>query len=128
MTSPFFASALVALAFAASATAATPESVVAESAPPSPAASETAVDSEAPSSRKASRSAMTLDEITIEGDIDVPQVLFITARDHLRVARPQHAIYWADAVATVLARPAIGPVRPPVGDSSTQTPAPQREN
>lgn len=44
-------------------------------------------------------SAMTLDAITIEGEIDVPQVLFITARDHLRQIDPLHRLYLAPPAA-----------------------------
>lgn len=44
-------------------------------------------------------SAMTLEAITIEGEIDVPQVLFITARDHLRQIDPLHRLYLAPPAA-----------------------------
>ena len=41
---------------------------------------------------------VTLDAITIEGEIDVPQVLFITSRDHLRGGDLLHRVYLADPV------------------------------
>lgn len=44
-------------------------------------------------------SAMTLDDIMIEGEIDVPQVLFITSRDHLRRSDLLHHLYLTDAAA-----------------------------
>lgn len=46
--------------------------------------------------RSSSGSDMTLDAITIEGEIDVPQVLFITARDHFRDTDFLHHLYLAD--------------------------------
>ncbi len=42
---------------------------------------------------------MTLDDIMIEGEIDVPQVLFITSRDHLRRSDLLHHLYLTDAAA-----------------------------
>lgn len=117
----------LALTFGSTSMAATPESVVAQNSPSSNAAVETTAGPENPS-RSARDGAMTLDAITIEGAVDVPQVLFISARDHLRDTPSKHHLYWIDAVATVLDRPTYGPVRPPVDDSATSGSAPQREN
>ena len=40
------------------------------------------------------RGARTLDDIHIEGEIPVPQVLFITARDQRRLMTFRHRSYW----------------------------------
>lgn len=52
-------------------------------------------------------SAMTLDDIMIEGEIDVPQVLFITSRDHLRRSDLLHHLYLTDAAA-LASLPSVG--------------------
>ncbi len=44
--------------------------------------------------RRPSRAARTLDDIHIEGEIPVPQVLFITARDQRRLMEFRHRSYW----------------------------------
>lgn len=51
----------------------------------------------------------TLDTVAIEGEIDVPQVLFISSRDHLRFRDDTGAGYRPDALAVI--RGAILPVR-----------------
>lgn len=115
------------LALGTTSMAAAPESFVAQNSPPSDAAVETTAGPETPST-DAREGAMTLDAITIEGAVDVPQVLFISARDHLRDTPSKHQLYWTNAVALVLDRPTYGPVRPPVDASATAASAPQREN
>lgn len=80
-------------------------------------------------------SAMTLDDIMIEGEIDVPQVLFITSRDHLRRSDLLHHLYLADA-ATVASLLSIGsgvdvsavqPPRSPYFAPSAPEPSPSPE-
>ena len=70
---------------------------------------------------------MTLDAITIEGEIDVPRVLFLTARDHLGTLAPLHDLYRTEATATVLALPMHGPARPPADAPASQDDPTQRE-
>jgi hypothetical protein len=50
-------------------------------------------DSTAAAAHRAAAAARTLDEIHIEGEIPVPQVLFITARDQRRFMEFQHRRY-----------------------------------
>jgi hypothetical protein len=69
----------------------------AEAAPaPSPAAARPSgasrPDGRAPAPRSG-KDLGTLDEITIEGEIAAPQVLFITARDRARFFDPNHRLY-----------------------------------
>ena len=53
----------------------------------------------APVRSAAARDDMTLDAITIEGEIDVPQVLFITARDQFRNTDFLHRLFLANVQA-----------------------------
>ena len=58
------------------------------------AAPKRSVASHAVTARKAVRdSARTLEPIHIEGELDVPEVLFITARDQRRIVEFQHRRY-----------------------------------
>ena len=54
-----------------------------------------------------------LDEITIEGEIDVPRVLFISARDHLRTVEPLTALYLIDPIDLGRRAPELGRLTPP---------------
>lgn len=47
-----------------------------------------------PSRARASQASRTLEDIHIEGEIPVPQVLFITARDQRRLMEFRHRSYW----------------------------------
>jgi hypothetical protein len=58
----------------------------------SPAASVSTPESR-PRSGQTGKDLGTLDEITIEGEIAAPQVLFITARDRARYFDPNHRLY-----------------------------------
>jgi hypothetical protein len=53
----------------------------------------TAADSSRTAPPKARASARRLEDVYIEGEIPVPQVLFITARDQRRVVEFQHRRY-----------------------------------
>lgn len=53
-------------------------------------------DASPPSTRAPRPEAVTLDAITIEGDIDVPQVLFITSRDRRDAPESLHELYFVD--------------------------------
>jgi hypothetical protein len=66
------------------------------------AAAAVAADRPAPAPR-------TLDTVAIEGEIDVPQVLFISSRDHLRFRDDTGARLRPDALAVI--RGAILPLR-----------------
>jgi hypothetical protein len=46
-----------------------------------------------PTTRDARKDLGTLDEINIEGEVAVPRVLFITARDRERFHDPLHRLY-----------------------------------
>ena len=76
----------------------------------------------APVAKAARDSARTLEAIHIEGELDVPEVLFITARDQRRIVEFQHRRYLQtstdmlrDAAPTriVVARGAARAVAPP---------------
>lgn len=99
----------------------TPGPVVAENAASSSATTQPATGSERPP-------RVTLDEITIEGEIDVPQVLFIGARDHLRPTASLHALYLIDVDSLARMRPPVGPLAPPPVDAPpTRHPESQQE-
>jgi hypothetical protein len=66
--------------------------------------------------------AVVLDEITIEGEIDVPRVLFISARDHLRRIEPMTRFYLIDPIALGHRAPRLGRLAIP-----TVTPRPDEE-
>lgn len=92
----------IACALTAAAWFAAPAGLRAEDTPaPAPATTTTAKPGEAPAKPAAGRSAAqgdaaaprTLEDIRIEGDIPVPQVLFITARDQRRFMDLHHHRY-----------------------------------
>lgn len=99
------------------------------------AAPKRSVASRAVTARKAVRdSARTLEPIHIEGELDVPEVLFITARDQRRIVEFQHRRYLKtsaellrDAPPTRLvvargAAPAVAPAPPATTPSATGDP------
>lgn len=57
----------------------------------------------APAAETTPKPPRTLDAITIEGDIDAPQVQFITSRDRLRFADDAGRRYRPDALAVLAA-------------------------
>ena len=67
------------------------------------AATMAAAPSSAPAAEEAPQPPRTLDAITIEGDIDAPQVQFITSRDRLRFADDAGRRYRPDALAVLAA-------------------------
>ncbi len=74
-------------------------------------------------------SARTLDAIHIEGELDVPEVLFITARDQRRIVEFQHRRYLGTSAQALHATPS--PTRLVVdrrGPAASTSPAPAPEN
>jgi len=70
---------------------------------------------------------VVLDEITIEGEVDVPRVLFISARDHLRTVEPLTALYLIDPIELGRRAPELGRLTPPSATSRPEDEQPQQE-
>lgn len=71
--------------------------------------------------------AVVLDEITIEGDIDVPRVLFISARDHLRRIEPMTGFYLIDPIELGHRAPQLGLLAIPTTTRRPDEEQPQQE-
>ena len=96
------------------ATPAYPETVPGEKAQGEETAEEPAVKSATSPDPKAPKAPLgkeirTLDEITIEGEIEVPQVLFITVRDRGRYHDHLHRLYLLSSLGLV--RKTVFPMR-----------------
>ncbi len=71
--------------------------------------------------------AVVLDEITIEGEIDVPRVLFISARDHLRRVEPMTGFYLTDPIDLGHRAPRLGRLAIPNATPRPDEEQPQQE-
>jgi hypothetical protein len=77
---------------------------VAKAAPRDPAAKK-APASSAPDSTRSAKTQLRLEDITIEGDVDIPRVLFIESREHLRDENFVHHLFLPDAAQLGAATP-----------------------